>query len=191
MWLCKFHHGRGRTALPISWTERVTNQGEDPLWSRGWTSKERYEHETGAPSLQGHGLWQHLEVLDLADHRGYVLTNDAMPTTYDTRSQGWVFALCLHTLSTSQLQRVAAITGLPPGQQTKARALYYGMRVLPSTPTSPSSWWYNWWQFGTLGLAPNAITTTRTLMPCTPLKTRRKSLLFMSAPKLEVQTSPG
>ena len=59
-----------------------------------------------------------------------VVTIDAAPTTYDVRSQGWVFAICIHTISLGQLKRLAAITGLPPGKQSKARALYYGMRVL-------------------------------------------------------------
>lgn len=102
-------------ATPISWTERVNDQGEEPLWARGWINKERYEHETGESSLKGHGLWR-LEILDLAAQRGYVVTIDATPTTYDLRSHGWVFASRLHTLSAGQLQRVAAITGSPPDQ---------------------------------------------------------------------------
>ena len=39
------------------------------------------------------------EALDLAADNGYVVSIDAAPTTYDTRSQGWVFAICIHTLS--------------------------------------------------------------------------------------------
>lgn len=69
------------------------------------------------------GLWQHLEVLSMQDHAGYAVTIDAAPTTYDVRSQAWVFAICVHTLSLGQLHRVAAITGLPPGKQSKASAL--------------------------------------------------------------------
>ena len=124
IWLCKWHHGKGHQPLPLPWTERVHNPDEDPLWARGWINKEVYEHDTGAPTLRGHGLWQNLEA------KGYVVSIDAAPTTYDARSQGWVFAICIHTLSLGRLQRVAAITGLPPGKQSKTRALYYGMHVL-------------------------------------------------------------
>ena len=97
---------------------------------RGWINKELYEHETGSATLRGHGLWQNLEAQDLALHKGLVVTTDATPTTYDVHSQGWVFAICIHTISLGQLKRLAAITGLPPGKQSKAPALYYGVRVL-------------------------------------------------------------
>ena len=58
IWLRRWHHGKDHPLMPISWTERVNNPDEDPLWARGWINKEIYEHDSGAASIRGHGLWQ-------------------------------------------------------------------------------------------------------------------------------------
>lgn len=126
---------------------------QSTLWARGWINKELYEHDTEVSSLRGHGLWQQLAPLDIGTYQGHVSTIDAAPTTYDARSQGWVFAVCIHTLSLGQLNRVAAITGLPPGIQSKSRALYYGTHILAQhinqtvklvIPSVPVAVWEAW-----------------------------------------------
>ena len=100
---------KANSLIPISWTERVNNHDEEPLWARGWIN------DAGSDSLKGHGLWQHLEVLDLAAHQGYAVTKDA---TYDV-----------------SLGRLSGIAGQPFSPQTKARALYYGLHALAQHTT--------------------------------------------------------
>ena len=72
---------------------------------------------------QGRGTWQDLQVLAAHQHQGWANTLDATPSTYDQRSQLWVFGLCVHTMSLGQLQRLGAITGIPSNPQNKTRAL--------------------------------------------------------------------
>ena len=65
-----------------------------------------------------------------SQYQGWAFTLDATPSTYDLRSQLWVFGLCVHTLRTGQLHRLGAITGIPSNPQTKTRALVAGLAAL-------------------------------------------------------------
>ena len=47
--------------------------------------------------LQGQGCWNTLEPLQ--PWQGLSVTLDATPSSYDQRSQAWIFALCVHTFS--------------------------------------------------------------------------------------------
>ena len=69
-------------------------------------------------------------MLQAHQHQGWAFTLDATPSTYDTRSQLWVFGLCVHVTRAGQLQRLGAITGAPDSPQTKTRALKTGLVAL-------------------------------------------------------------
>ena len=90
------------------WAERLTQHDEEPLWKE-------------------------LQVLQSHQYQGWAFTLDATPSTYDLRSQLWVFGLCVHVLSTGQLQRLGAITGVPEHPQTKTSL---GEGQSPSRPQS-------------------------------------------------------
>ena len=130
--------------MPPEWAERLTQHDEEPLWNAGWTPLEPQEHRQLQRQCQGHGTWQDLPVLQPHHYQGWAFTLDATPSTYDPRSQlwvfglcvhtlrvgQWVFGLCVHTLRMGQLHRLGAITGIPTHPQTKTRALVAG---LPNT----------------------------------------------------------
>ena len=59
------------------------------------------------------------------------MTLDATPSSYDPRSQAWIFGLCIHTLGKG------TITGMAPGPQTKARALFQGLLTLAQHVLTP------------------------------------------------------
>ena len=86
---------------------------------------------------QGHGSRQTLQPLAPHQYVGWAFTLDAAPSTYDARSQLWVFGLCVHTLSMGQLKRLGAIASIPTGDQTKARALVAGLVALAKHTTAP------------------------------------------------------
>ena len=79
--------------------------------------------DAGVPSLQA---WQGLSV-----------TLDATPSSYDPRSQAWIFGLCIHTYSMGTLLRKGTITGMAPGPQSKARALFQGLLTLTQHVLTP------------------------------------------------------
>ena len=88
-------------------------------------------------STQGQGCWNALEPLPLQPWQGLSVTLDATPSSYDQRPQTWVFALCVHTFSLGTLLRKGAITGMAPGPQTKARALFQGLITLAQHVLTP------------------------------------------------------
>ena len=130
VWLCKWHHGRGHKPMPPEWANRIAQHDEEPLWSAGWIPLEPREQRQILHPYQGHGNWQGLPVLQQHQSQGWAFTLDATPSTYDSRSQLWVFGLCVHTLRTGQLHRLGAITAVPANPQTKARALVAGLAAL-------------------------------------------------------------
>ena len=130
VWLCKWHKGKGHKPMPPEWAERLTQHDEDPLWNAGWIPLEPQDQLTMHHPYQGHGVWQGLQMLQAHQHQGWAFTLDATLTTYDTRSQLWVFGLCVHVTRTGQLQRLGAITGVPNSPQTKTRALLAGLVAL-------------------------------------------------------------
>ena len=130
VWMCKWHKGKGHKPMPPEWAERLTQHDEDPLWNAGWIPLEPQDQLTQHHPYQGHGVWQGLQMLQAHQHQGWAFTLDATPSTYDTRSQLWVFGLCVHVMRTGQLQRLGAITGVPDSPQTKTRALLAGLVAL-------------------------------------------------------------
>ena len=116
--------------MPPEWAGRLTQHDEDPLWNAGWIPLEPQDQLTQHHPYQGHGVWQGLQMLQAHQHQGWAFTLDATPSTYDTRSQLWVFGLCVHVMRTGQLQRLGAITGVPDSPQTKTRALLAGLVAL-------------------------------------------------------------
>ena len=63
------------------------------------------------------------------------MTLDATPSSYDMRSQAWIFGLCIHTYSMGTLLRKGTITGMAPG--SKARALFQGLLTLAQHVLTP------------------------------------------------------
>ena len=100
---------------------------EEPLWSKGWIPPTPQDHKQQQHPYQGHGIWQTLQAIGPDQCIGWAFTLDATPSTYDARSQAWVFGLCVHTQTMGQLRRLGAITGIPTGAQTKPRALFGGI----------------------------------------------------------------
>ena len=99
VWLCTWHHNQDHTPLAVEWTERLQDPLEEPLWAHGWIPREPQDHLQVAQPLQGHGCWSSLEALPLQPWQGLSVTLDATPSSYDPRSQAWVFGLCIHTYS--------------------------------------------------------------------------------------------
>ena len=114
----------------------------NPCLQSGWTgsharTRNHYTRLGGShlnhksnDASNSHGCWTALEPLAPQQHLGWAFTLDATPSSYDARSQMWVFGLCVHTMSLGQLKRLGAIAGVPPGEQTKARALIAGLVAL-------------------------------------------------------------
>lgn len=75
----------------------ITQHDEEPLWNAGWIPLEPQEQRQLEHQCQGHGTWQDLQVLETHQHQGWAYTLDATPSTYDQRSQLWVFGLCVYT----------------------------------------------------------------------------------------------
>ena len=73
------------------------------------------------PPYQRHGIWQGLQPIGPDQYVGWAFTLDATPSHYDSRSQIWVFGLCVHTQSMGQPKRLGAIAGVAQGQQTEGR----------------------------------------------------------------------
>ena len=109
--------------MPPEWMNRITSQEEEPLWAHGWIPLEPQDARTAHHPVQGHGCWAGLPVIPLHQHTGWAFTLDATPSTYDTRSQMWVYGLCAHTMALGQLKRLGTLTGVPQGSQTKIRAI--------------------------------------------------------------------
>ena len=86
------------------------------------------------PSIHTY-IHTYIEPLPLQPWQGLAVTLDATPS--DKRSQARVFALCIHTFSMGTLIRKGTITGMPPGPQTKARALFQGLLTLAQYVLTP------------------------------------------------------
>ena len=91
VWMRKWHKGRGHKPMPPEWAERLTQHDEEPLWNAGWIPLEPQDHLTIQHPYQGHGVWQGLQVLQSHQYQEWAFTLDATPSTYDQRSQLWVF----------------------------------------------------------------------------------------------------
>ena len=85
--------------MPPEWMDRITSHDEDGLWAHGWIPLEPQEARTQQHPLQGHGCWAGMQVIPLQQHCGWAFTLDATPSTYDLRSQMWVFGLCAHNMA--------------------------------------------------------------------------------------------
>ena len=70
-------------------------------------------------------------------HQGWAFTLGGTPSTYDQRSQVWVFGLCAHHMALGQLQRLGALTGIPNQPHTKTRALIAGLVALAKHTATP------------------------------------------------------
>ena len=121
IWLCKWHQGQQQKPMPPEWADRIFAHDEEPLWNCGWVPFEPQEHHQYPHPYQGHGKWQDLQILSPSQPQGWAFTLDATPSTYDARSQVWVFGLCVHHLTMGQLQRLAAITGIRKNQSSPGR----------------------------------------------------------------------
>ena len=124
--------------MPPEWMERITSKEEEPLWSTGWIPLEPQEHKQQEHPYQGHGCWADLGTIAPTPYSGWAYTLDATPSTYDDRTQLWVFGLRAHTMALGQLKRLGALTGVPKGDQTKARALLAGVVALAKHTTTPA-----------------------------------------------------
>ena len=123
--------------MPAEWMDRIACQEEEPLWTAGWIPLEPQDHRNQDHPYQGHGCWAGLEPLAPQPHNGWAYTLDATPSSYNDRSQMWVFGLCVHTMSLGQLKRLGAITGVASGVQSKTRALLAGVVALAKHTTTP------------------------------------------------------
>ena len=137
LWLCKWHKNQNHDPMPAEWMNRITSQEEEPLWAHGWIPLEPQDARTAHHPAQGHGCWAGLPVIPLHQHTGWAFTLDATPSTYDPRSQMWVYGLCAHTMALGQLKRLGTLTGVPTGSQTKNRALLAGLVTLANQTTDP------------------------------------------------------
>ena len=123
--------------MPPDWAERILSQEETPLWSAGWIPLEPQDQRQIQHPYQGHGTWKDLQPLAPHQYQGWAFTLDATPSSYDPRSQLWVFGLCVHNMSMGQLQRLGAITGVPTQPHNKTRALMEGLVALAKHTTTP------------------------------------------------------
>lgn len=137
IWMCKWRREQQHEAMPPEWMDRINCPEEEPLWSAGWIPLKPQDHKRQDRPYQGHGAWQTLQPLAPRQQQGWAFMLDATPSTYDTRSQLWVFGLCVHTMSLGQLRRLGAISGVAPGPQNKARALFAGLVALAQRTTTP------------------------------------------------------
>ena len=94
LWLCKWHKTQSHDPMPPEWMDRITSQEEEPLWAHGWIPLEPQEARMAEHPVQGHGCWAGLPVIPLQQHTGWAFTLDATPSTYDIRSQMWIYGLC-------------------------------------------------------------------------------------------------
>ena len=138
LWLCKWHKTQKHEVMPPEWKERITSKEEEPLWSTGWIPLEPQEHRQQDHPYQGHGCWADLATIASQPYSGWAYTLDATPSSYDDRTQMWVFGLCAHTMALGQLKRLGALTGVHTGDQTKARALLAGVVALAKHTSTPA-----------------------------------------------------
>ena len=108
------------------------------IWSTGWIPLEPQEHRQQDHPYQGHGCWADLATIAPHPYNGWAYTLDATPSSYDERTQMWVFGLCVHTMTLGQMKRLGALTGVAKGEQTKARALLAGAVALAKHTTTPA-----------------------------------------------------
>ena len=137
LWLCKWHKTKKHEPMPPEWMDRITSHEEETLWTAGWIPLEPQDQRTQNHPYQGHGCSAGLEPLAPQQHNGWAYTLDATPSSYEERSQMWVFGLCVHSMSLGQLKRQGAITGVASGVQSKTRALIAGVVALAKHTTAP------------------------------------------------------
>ena len=130
LWLCKWRKTQNHEPMPPEWMDRITSHDEERLWAHGWIPLEPQEARTQQHPLQGHGCWAGMQVIPLQQHCGWAFTLDATPSTYDQRSQMWIFGLCAHNMALGQLKKLGSITGVATGEQTKVRAILTGLVAL-------------------------------------------------------------
>ena len=99
---------------------RLTSQEEEPLWAHGWIPLQPQDARTQQHLLQGHGCWAGLPIIPNQQHTGWAFALDATPSSYDLRSQMWIFGLCARAMNLRQLHRLGTITGVTIGAQTKS-----------------------------------------------------------------------
>ena len=76
--------------------------------------------------LQGQGCWSTLEPLTLQPWQGLAVTLDATPSSYDRRSQAWVFHI---SAGDSETQRLLPMKEQPPSMIDMLRT---GRKLLTS-----------------------------------------------------------
>ena len=115
-------------------------QSNESLWAHGWAPKEPQDHLQVAQPLQGQGCWNTLEPLTLQPWQGLSVTLDATPSSYDPRSQAWIFALCVHTFSMGTLLRKGAITSADQSSRALPRAHHIGPICAHSDQCDRPAW---------------------------------------------------
>ena len=85
--------------MPPEWMDRLTCQNEEPLWTAGWIPLEPQEQRSQQHPYQKHGCWTALEPLAPQPYNGWAFALGAAPSSYDERSEMWVFGYCVHTIA--------------------------------------------------------------------------------------------
>ena len=123
LWECTFWDGKV-PALPDQWRERLQAGTEPELWNRGMTQSIFYIKDGGMATFNGEGLWDALEACHLPP--GHAVSLAVAPTCRDSRHKRFAFAICIHHIQTKE--RVGSLTGICPGDATRLRALFYGLK---------------------------------------------------------------
>ena len=125
LWQCRFWKGKVKD-IPEQWKQRLAAGTEPELWQRGMVQSIFYIQEGGMGTFQHEGTWTMEEAFAIpAEH---AISLAVAPTCKDVRHKRYVFVLCMHQVFSKR--RVAALKGICPGQATKSRAIFYGLKHL-------------------------------------------------------------
>ena len=125
LWQCRFWKGKVKDICE-QWKERLAAGTEPELWQRGMVQSIFYIQEGGMGTFQHEGTWTTEEAFAIP--AGHAISLAVAPTCKDVRHKRYVFVLCMHQVSSKR--RVAALKGICPGQATKSRATFYGLKHL-------------------------------------------------------------
>ena len=125
LWQCRFWKGKVKD-IPEEWKTRLAAGTEPELWQRGMVQSIFYIQEGGMGTFQHEGHWTPEAAFDIP--AGHAISLAVAPTCKDVRHKRFVFVLCMHHVSSKR--RVAALKGICPGQPTRSRALFYGLKHL-------------------------------------------------------------
>lgn len=121
-WECTFWDGKV-PALPAQWVERLKAGTEPELWNRGMTQSIFYIPDGGMATFNGEGLLGIPRSVHLASWTCCFFGHCTNLQRSQTR---FAFAICIHHIQTQE--RVGSLTGICPGQATRLRALFYGLK---------------------------------------------------------------